>query len=1166
MGLNTVSLDDKYELKEGRVLMSGLQALARLPMIQKEWDRAAGLNTAGFISGYRGSPIGELDFELWSAKEHLEKHDVLFQSGVNEDIAATAVWGTQQLENFSETKKFDGVFAMWYAKGPGVDRTGDVFKHANMAGTHPHGGALLVYGDDHNAKSSSIAHQCDQAFAANFIPCLYPASVHEYLEYGLKGWAMSRYTGLFIGFKGVNETLGQTGTVEVGLNPEMISIPDDGVFPEEDVHYKPRYHNPVRDDVVMKRYKIPLAYKFARANHLDKTLIAKSDKPALGLITAGKSYGDTREALKLLGIDDERARQLGISLNKVGMIWPLEPENIKEFVSGQDEVLVVEEKAAFVEDQVCKIIINDSQHARVIGKFDENGDFLLPADLLLDPLEIAFVISSRLEKLGRVDEELSAQVQKLVKVAEGNSLNIPPYLVRAPFYCSGCPHNTSLNIPEGSSAFAGIGCHGMAMFYNPGTMNVTQMGGEGSNWNGLAPFTETRHVFQNLGDGTYYHSGLIALRSAVAAGVNITYKILFNGVVGMTGGQPIDGPLSVADISQQVLHEGVKKVVVVSDEPEKYHGSSGLAPGTKVYHRSELDRVQREMREIEGVSVIIYEQGCAANKRRLRKRGKLEDPSKRIFINTAVCEGCGDCSVQSNCVSIQPVETEWGKKRRIEQSSCNKDYSCVKGFCPSFVTVLGGEIAKKAGVELSEDIFAGLPEPQQASIDQTYSIMIPGVGGEGVVTIGAILAMAAHVEGKQVSTFVMTGLAQKGGAVHSHLRIAADKDVIYASKIGKGESNLMLGCDIVSTVAQDCLNTVNPGKTYVLGNSRITPTAAFTKNSTAIGGFDSTDIVEQLVELVGDQNSSFVDATNLALGLTGNTLATNMFMTGFASQKGLLPISMEAINRAIELNGTAIPFNKLAYNLGRLAAHDMSTIDRLMAGKEALPTLKPLEKLEDVVSNRKSFLEDYQNAAYADDYASVVDFVVRKESELMPGHTDLAVAVARNLARLMAYKDEYEVARLYSSPAFAESLKDQFSGDIKLKFNLAPPLIARRDPQTGHLLKREFGTWVIPLFRLLAKLKVLRGTALDIMGYSQERKSERQLIADYKSRMQQISTELKPDNYQTAVELASLPDKIRGYGHVKKKNIEETRQEEQRLLERFKRGEDLLSTDQANAA
>ena len=1152
MKIENVSIDDKYEQTRGRALLSGVEALTRLPMIQQEWDQAAGLNTAGFISGYPGSPLGEYDFALLRAKRHLAMHNVVFQPGLNEDIAATAVWGSQQLENFPNAKRYDGVFAIWYGKGPGVDRSGDAIKHGNFTGVHPYGGVLAVYGDDHNAKSSSIAYQCDQAFAANFIPILYPASVHEYLEYGLKGWALSRYSGLWVGFKGINETLAQTATIDVGLDPSIVTIPDGGVFPSQGLHYHPRSPDPVRDDMLIKRYKLPLAQLFARVNGFDRTIIAKGQRPCLGLVTAGKTYEGTRQALHLLAIDERRAKALGISLYKVGMIWPLEPQNMAKFAEGQEELLVIEEKAAFLEPQLCALLINKPAHPRVIGKQDEAGNLLLPSDLLVEPMDIAFVIAARLEALGLADDELRGAVAGLRVRTKNVTLDVPQHLVRAPFYCSGCPHNTSLKLPQGSSAFAGIGCHGMAMFYNPGTLTVTQMGGEGANWIGLAPFTETKHVFQNLGDGTYHHSGSTAIRASVAAGTNITYKILVNGVIAMTGGQDIAGPLSVSAISNQLRHEGVRRIAVVTDEPSHYSTDSGLAKGVTVHHRDELDCVQRDLRETLGTTAIIYDQACAANKRRLRKRGQYPDPAKRMFINKAVCEGCGDCSDQSNCLSVHPLETAFGMKRRIDQSTCNKDYSCVKGFCPSFVTVLGGQLARKAGVEIGDEVFSGLPDPKIADINGAYSVMISGIGGEGVVTIGAVLAMAAHVEGKQASSFVMTGMAQKGGAVHSHLRIAEDRQGITVAKIGRGEADLLLGCDIVSSVAADLVQIVDPARTTILANTRITPTASFTKDTNA--RFDSDPLIKQIRALVGGDRCDFVDATNLALTLTGNTLGTNMFMVGFASQKGLLPLSAQAINRAIELNGVAIPFNKLAYKLGRMAAYDISILVRLLAGASALPTIKPAERLEDILAHRSAHLTQYQNKAYAQRYVDLVNEVAAREKQVLPQSSGLSIAVARSLAKLMAYKDEYEVARLYSSPEFLQSLREEFSGDIKLKFNLAPPLFAKRDPQTGHLIKREYGGWMLPMFRLLARFKVLRGTPFDIVGYTEERKQERQLIVDYCNFIKEIMPQLTSENHATAIQLATTPDRIQGFGHIKRRNIELVGAERAELLDRFRKG------------
>lgn len=1145
--LADVSIEDRYSLESGRVFLSGVQALVRLPLMQRQRDVAAGLNTAGFISGYRGSPLGGYDLSLWRAKKFLDLGHIHFQPGLNEDLAATAVWGSQQL-GFIPGAKYDGVFAIWYGKGPGVDRSGDPLKHGNLAGAAQYGGVLVVCGDDHPGKSSTTAHQSEHALAANGMPVLYPASVQEYLDLGLYGWALSRYSGLWVGFKCINETVESTASVDIGSERVKIVSPEGVELPQDGVNIKFAFA-PQEDDKRLLRYKIPLAHAFARANGLDRTVMA-SAAPSLGIVTAGKSYQDTLQALRLLGIDEVRAGALGICVYKVAMVWPLEPEGLRDFASsGVKELLFIEEKKAFLEDQAARILYNldSGRRPRIVGKTDESGVPLLPADVQLEPTTLAQVIAARLKSLGVSDRDMDETVSRIQRKIAWSARITGSKVVRMPYFCSGCPHNRSTRVPEGSVAMSGIGCHTMAIFMGRDTTPPTQMGGEGLNWTGIAPFTETNHVFQNLGDGTYFHSGLLAIRAAVAAGVNVTYKILYNDAVAMTGGQPVEGQVTVADISRQVAAERVRAVAVVSDEPDKY-GRDAFGPEVQVYHRDRLEELQRRFRDIPGTTVIIYDQTCAAEKRRRRKRQQYPDPPKRVFINEAVCEGCGDCSVKSNCVSIQPKETEFGRKRQIDQSSCNKDYSCVNGFCPAFVTVHGAGLSKPSAADLSDDIFNTLPPPELPSLDAAYAILVTGIGGTGVITVGAILGMAAHLEGKETTVFDMTGLAQKGGAVMSHLRIAERSQRLPSSAIALAEADLVLGCDLVVTGSGESLRAMDHGRTRAVVNSHIIPTAAFQLNADL--DFRGQDTIERIREVAGSGQAHFIDATGMAQALTGNTIAANLFMVGYAYQLGVLPLSDAAIERAVELNKVAVEFNKRAFRLGRLAAHKPAELQALLP--ERYEKLYESNSLDGIIQTRLKLLEGYQDGAYAKRYEELVRTVERAEKGKAKGKSGLAEAVARYYSKLMAYKDEYEVARLYTNGDFEKSLAGQFEGSFKLKFHLAPPILARHDPVSGELIKREFGVWVYFVFRLLAKLKFLRGTRWDIFGRSAERRMERGLIENYESAMREVIGGLSRDNHTLAIEIASIPEAIRGFGHVKERHVALAKKREQELFQAFR--------------
>jgi indolepyruvate ferredoxin oxidoreductase len=1129
MSLAAVALDDKYVQDKGRVYLTGTQALVRLPLMQRRRDLAAGMNTAGYITGYRGSPLGGLDTAATQARRFLEAHHVRFQPGLNEDLAATAVWGTQQNDLFGDAV-YDGVFAMWYAKGPGVDRSGDALRHGNLAGSSKHGGVLVLAGDDHTCKSSTTAHQSEYALMDANIPVLNPSGVQEILDFGLHGWAMSRWSGAWVGLKVTAETTDVA--VSVDLDPARVEVrlPTDFAMPAGGLSIRfpssplagPQA---LEQELRLHKHKVAAAVAYARANSLDRVV---SDGPGrrFGIATCGKSYLDVRQALEDLGIDEAELRRLGVSLYKVGLTWPLEPQGARRFAEGLEEVLVIEEKRALIETQLKEQLFHlpDAKRPRIIGKYDESGAWILPSADELSTLMIARAIVTRIAKLQSIPE-LEARLQKLEQ-REAGLKSIQPPVKRIAYFCSGCPHNTSTKVPEGSTALAGIGCHYMALWMDRNTATFTQMGGEGGTWIGRAPFSKTKHVFQNMGDGTYYHSGSLAIRAAVASNTTITFKILFNDAVAMTGGQPMDGPLSPAIIARQLAAEGVNKVAVVSEEPERY-AESELPAGTPLRHRDDLDEIQREFRELEGVTAIIYDQTCAAEKRRRRKRGLMVDPPKRVFINQEVCEGCGDCGVQSNCLSVTPVETAFGRKRAIDQSSCNKDFSCLKGFCPSFVTVEGGALRKPKPVEASD---IALPEPTLPKLDQPYGILITGIGGTGVVTIGQLLGMAAHLEGKGASVMDLTGLAQKGGAVLSHVRIADKPDRLHAVRIGTAQADLLLGCDLVVSASVDALGRAGRERTTAIVNAQETVTGDFTRD--ADWDFPAAKLQGMIRDVVG-KAVDFPDATRLATALMGDAIATNPFMLGFAYQRGLIPLSSAAILRAIELNGVAIEFNKRAFHWGRRAAIDLGGVERI-----ASPATTPIpQTLPEIVAHRRQHLTDYQDAAYAERYQALVDKVAAAERARMPGSNALARAVAKNYAKLLAYKDEYEVARLYTDGTFRDRLARQFDGDFALKVHLAPPLWAKRDPATGHLKKQAYGGWVIRAFGLLAKLKGLRGTRLDPFGFTAERREERKLIADYESLVAELIEHLTPANHAAAVALASLPETIRGFGHVKDASI-----------------------------
>ncbi|MDA0693659.1 MAG: indolepyruvate ferredoxin oxidoreductase family protein [Proteobacteria bacterium] len=1125
-----VSLDDKYAFDVARAYMTGIEALVRLPMLQRQRDQNAGLNTAAFISGYRGSPLGGLDQALWKARSRLDRHNVHFQPGVNEDLAATAVWGSQQTNLFAGAR-YDGVFGMWYGKGPGVDRSMDVIKHANAFGTSRYGGVLAVAGDDHACKSSTLPHQSEHMFIGASVPVLSPCNVQEVLDLGILGWELSRFSGCWVALKAITENM--DSAISADLNPNRINIvtPEDFKLPKDGLNAR-WPDKPLEQELRLNKYKIYAAREFARVNGINRIVI-DSPNPRFGIISTGKAYLDVMQALEDMGIDEAVAAEIGLRVYKVGMPWPLEPRTTHEFAEGLEEILVVEEKRSIIEDQLTGQLYNYPVAARprVIGEFDEQGRDLLPNLAELTPAMVALAIAGRIRRFWQ-SETMERRIQ-WIEQKEASLAQPRDTIERVPHFCSGCPHNTSTKVPEGSRAFGGIGCHYMATWMpDRNTNTFTQMGGEGATWIGQAPFTDTQHVFQNLGDGTYFHSGILAIRAAVAAGVNITYKILYNDAVAMTGGQPIDGSFTVNDLVHQLRGEGVRRIAVVSDHPEAWRGQFRGIPGYSLHHRDELDALQRELREFKGASVIVYVQTCAAEKRRRRKQGILQDPAKRLFINDAVCEGCGDCSIKSNCLSVLPKETELGRKRQIDQSSCNKDYSCANGFCPSFVSVIGGKLRKSDGAGSAvEIVFDPLPEPVRPPLDRPWNTVVTGVGGTGVLTITALIAMAAHIEGKGCATMNQTGLAQKFGAVVSHVRVSARQDDIKAVRIPAGEADLLLGCDLVVTCTYEALGKAAHGRTHAVINETEVATSAFILDPDA--RFPGEAMKSKVVAEVGKAATYFIDSTRIATELLGDSLATNLFLLGYAWQQGLVPVSAAALEQAIELNAIAIEFNKQAFLWGRRCADQPARVLKIAEDLTPSPSA-PLQTLDEIVADRSARLTDYQDDALAERYRQRVAKV--RAADLRaddPG--SVTIAVARNLYKLMAYKDEYEVARLYTDGEFLRKVARQFEGDYQLHFNMAPPLFSKRDPNTGHLLKREFGPWMMRVFEALARLRVLRGTMLDPFGYTAERKRERADIDDYLAILERLPGALEAD-YDTAVALVSLPEKLRGFGYVKDRN------------------------------
>jgi indolepyruvate ferredoxin oxidoreductase len=1144
------TLESRYASNTGWFYMTGMQALVRLPIQQRLRDAAAGLNTGGYISGYRGSPMGRYDIELWRAESVLKRHNIVFRPGLNEDLAATAIWGAQHLASFPGAT-VDGVFGIWYGKGPGVDRSGDALRHANFTGVSPMGGALALAGDDHGAKSSTAVNFSDTSFIAVGMPVLYPSNTQELIDFGLHGIAMSRFSGCWIGIKVVTDIAEGGGVVYVGNDSPEIVIPERPSSPPGGVGAR-ALDMPVAQEERLYNHKLPAALAYARVNGLNR-IMSGGEAARVGVVAAGKAWQDLLQAVGNLRHANAGA-DLDLRLLKVGLVWPLDPVIVRDFARGLDLIVVIEEKRPLLEDQIRSILYGGANAPRVVGKYFSGAAF--------DPAHGALAIPN----FGEITPELVAQVlfdalherdpdcglapPPIPGMAIGNR----PAPVRAPGFCAGCPHNRSTRVPEGSRALAGIGCHTMAMLVNPlQTTTVSHMGGEGAMWLGQQPFTRQEHVFANLGDGTYAHSGSLAIRQAVAAEAPITYKILYNGFVSMTGGQPIEGGMTPVQILSELAAEGVKKMALVADDPKRYAGVP-LPAGVSLRHRDAMEQTQREFREYKGVSVILYDQPCATERRRLRKRGKWADPAIRTFIHPEVCEGCGDCGRVSNCMAIEPLETEFGRKRRINQSSCNKDFSCVDGFCPSFVTVHGGRLRKVDLAAPSSGFLAPIPEPVLPEMGERYSVLVAGIGGSGVVTVSQTIAVAAYLDGLFSSNLDLTGLSQKYGAVTAHVRMAREPEALHATRIASGEADALIGCDLIVAAGDECVSKLNP-RTGAVISADLTPTADFARNPN--WSIDAEGLIERLTAALGAR-ALVLDAQRLAERLLGDSIASNMFMLGAAWQKGLIPLKREAIERAIELNGVAIEANKRAFDWGRRAAHDLASVERLVAEDE--PKTPEAPSLDALIERRAAHLVDYRNGAYADRYRALVARVRAAEKTAGLGET-LTGAVARSYHKLLAAKDEWEVARLFAAPEFQRMLAQEFEGPYRLRFHLGAWPFARLDPATGMMKKGEAGPWAMTVFRVMARLTFLRGTWLDPFRNSDERKLERRLLGEFEADIEVFIARLSPDNHAAAVRLAGVYEAIRGYGRVKEASAAEAAKARERALSQL--GADKTLVDEA---
>lgn len=1151
-----ISLNDKYSFTVDKAYMTGIEALVRLPLMQHQRDLAVGLNTAGFVSGYRGSPVGTVDQSIWKAAEYFAQHNIKFQPGVNEDLAATAVWGSQQV-HLVPKPKYDGIFSMWYGKGPGVDRSMDVIKHANAFGTTKYGGVLAVAGDDHACKSSTAPHQSEHMFIGATVPVLNPANVQEVLDFGLYGWALSRFSGCWVGLKAITENMDSAMSVELRdervqiVLPEGIELPPGGLNAQWPA-------TPLEQEALLHEHRIYAARAFALSNNLNQVML-DSKLPRLGIVTTGKTYLDVMEALDDLGISPQLAAEIGIRVLKVGMSWPLEPVAIHRFARGLSEILVVEEKRSIIENQMTSQLYNWPVKDRplVIGEYDENGHSLITNLGELTPSIIATAVASRIKQF--YESKSINQRLEFIQAKQERIKNNPINVTRTPYFCSGCPHNISTKVPEGSTAMAGIGCHYMVKWMDRNTETFTQMGGEGAAWIGQAAFSGTEHVFQNIGDGTYFHSGILAIRAAIAAGVNITYKVLLNDAVAMTGGQSVDGALGLVGLVSQIRAEGVEKISVVSEHLDQAKKALRHFSDVTVHSRKQYDKLQRDFRKIKGTTVIVYDQVCAAEKRRRRKRGELAESKVRVYINEQVCEGCGDCSSKSNCLSVLPKIAEVDVKRQIDQHACNHDLSCLEGFCPSFVTVTGASLKKHqfAGKQQWDEQLpdSQLPEPKLPALDRPWNVLVTGIGGTGVLTVGSILAMAAHLEGKGCSTLNQTGLAQKFGAVVSHVRVAQHQQQINAVRISEGDADLLLGCDLVVSAMPEAIARLNVERSHSIVNSYQNPTADFIHDKDYT--FPAREMQQHIGDETGADKTKFIDATKIARNMIGDSIASNMLLLGFAYQNGLLPVQATSILAAIKLNGVAVELNEQAFLLGRRAAVDYESIESLVGDMSAV--VKPLENLDEITRWRADYLTDYQDSAYSKRYLGLIAEIKSKESALMTSSTysnqntefEFTKNAAKSLFKLMAYKDEYEIARLYSGKEFKDGLNRQFEGNWKLNFYMAPPIISKRDALTGHLIKRRLPGVLFKIFPLIAKLKVLRGSAFDLFGKTQERKTERQLIDQFSIDIRAVADHFSEEHYESCVKFAAAPMMIKGFGHIKTNNIDLYKQTRKMILQQI---------------
>ena len=1136
--LQSVSLEDKWELERGQFVITGKQALARLPIIQKQLDAGNGLNTAGFVSGYPGSPLANYDLELTRISHRLAANDIFFLPGVNEDMAATSIWGTQQAALFSK-RKFDGVFGIWYGKGPGFDRSGDAFKHANLAGTDRNGGVLLLVGDDHPGKSSGAAFQTDLSLAATGIPVLYPSSVLEYIEYGIHGIALSRYSGLYVAIKCVNETVDSTAVVEFDQADVQSKIPSDELS-EPDRNIRLELLAVGEQDKRLVRQKLPAVAKYLRANELDRVTVGLEMPSTLAIVTAGKSFGDVRGALELLGIEETTARELGIGVLKLACVFPIEPRKIERFAANARELLVVEEKRAQIEPQIAQLLYNRPDRPVLTGKLDESGKPLLAADEPLNCVSVAQVLAARLEKniedIHSRSPPVSSALPGLRAVSQ-NNIRLGP-LLRKVNYCSGCPHNTSTVAPEGGVVLTGVGCHSIVQMLDRTHVPVTQMGGEGANWIGIEPFVDGAHAYANMGDGTYNHSGSLAIRAAVQAGSDMTFRLLYNGTIAMTGGQSINNGPSVQDVTSQLLAEQVSRIHIVSDQPQSLKSIAETSDQVELYHRDELPLVHKKCQDARGVSVVLYVQQCTNEKRKLRKRGKLPKPTRRIFINDLVCEGCGDCSTQSNCMSIFPLETEFGRKRTIDQSSCNVDYSCLRGFCPSFVSVEGVELrTRKASLDLFE-LAEHIEAPPRAGIPgTTFSILIAGVGGTGVVTTGALLVMAARLDNLGANTYDMTGLAQKGGAVYSHLRVFKQANEIWPYRIESSQADVVIGSDLVAATQYEAVQTINEKTTRAVLDTFVYPTSEFHQRRDL--DLSSGPFLSVYEELLPEKSLFRLDASLLAREFFAEPTAANIIMLGFALQEGLLPVSISAIERAIEINGVAIQRNKKALALGRVLSAFPEKISSARAELERPEEWRRSDSIAEAMERRTADLRAYQDSDYAVRYVSACNDAIAADKMLPDEQNEFALAVVRNAYKVMAIKDEYEIGRLFSDGRFEERLKQQFAGNPKITFHMSPPGIAPMDKATGRPTKMNFSSWMKFPLRFFWKLRWLRGRKFDPFGRTEERKLERRLRDSYLNLMSIISRNLSQNDYPQAVQLAQIPDTVRGFGFFKEKEMQE---------------------------